>query len=168
MRILGIDHWEWLHHHLFRVFYFSLEQQRSWWSWKQWLSWWFRGSGHSTGCDDRKCDHCGGTNHNESYWVKYGKPYYVRSLMVLHSHSLLLLHLVMQLLILILMMHSLLNLASLFNNYTQHLPLLPLLHCLIRVMFACVPHSIHILGHWFQCLQIYIWYIILPLWFDFC
>jgi hypothetical protein len=52
-----------------------------------------RGGSRTGGRGDKKCDHCGGTNHTEPYcWVKYSKPdNYIRSLMKLLSHSLLLL-----------------------------------------------------------------------------
>ncbi|KAF9619549.1 hypothetical protein IFM89_007376 [Coptis chinensis] len=34
--------------------------------------------GHTGGQGDRKCDHCGATNHIEPYcWIKWGKPKYV-------------------------------------------------------------------------------------------
>ncbi|KAF9603065.1 hypothetical protein IFM89_033790 [Coptis chinensis] len=34
--------------------------------------------GRTGGRGDRKCDHCGGTNHTEPYcWIKWGKPEYV-------------------------------------------------------------------------------------------
>jgi hypothetical protein len=36
------------------------------------------GGGRTCGRGDKKCDHCGGTNHIESYcWVEYGKLDYV-------------------------------------------------------------------------------------------
>jgi hypothetical protein len=35
----------------------------------------FHGRNRTGGCGDKKCDHCGGTNHSEPYyWVKDGKP----------------------------------------------------------------------------------------------
>lgn len=38
----------------------------------------FRGGGRTGGRGNRKCDHCGATNHSEPYcWKKYGKPDYV-------------------------------------------------------------------------------------------
>lgn len=36
------------------------------------------GGGRTSGRGDKKCDHCGGTNHTEPYcWVKYDKSDYV-------------------------------------------------------------------------------------------
>ena len=38
----------------------------------------FHGGGHTGGHGEKKCAHCGGTNHTEPYcWVKYGKPDYM-------------------------------------------------------------------------------------------
>lgn len=87
----------------------------------------FRGGGSCIGSNgDKKCDYCHDINHAKPYcWVRYGKSNYVNQVIGGGTQpQLLLLSLGTQLLVLVLMMHSLHNLASLFNNCALHCALL--------------------------------------------
>ena len=76
---------------------------------------------------NRQCDHCGILTLNIRLNIAK-QIMCIKSFIVLHNYNLHLQHLGMQLLFLILEMHSLLNLASSFNNYALHFPFLLLLH----------------------------------------
>ena len=88
----------------------------------------FHGGGH-TGDHGDKCKHCGGLIilNPTVGWNMGSHIMWIRSLMVVHSHNQLLLHLG-TLLVLVLMMHSLLSLPSLFSNCALHF----LFYCYIR------------------------------------
>ena len=173
-------------------FFFSFKQQRSWW-YHDSGSHGFRGSSrggpaackfcgsshgngrHSIGNFDRMCSHYSISNQTKSYyWAKLGKPNYMHQVIDGKTHhNLFLRHLGMQLMVLVLMMHPLLNLVSMFNECTPHFPLLPLLHLLIQVMLHVWPINF-LLGHWFQVQQnIYlanhllfsIWFLLGTIWF---
>lgn len=74
-------------------------------------------------------------------WNMANQIMWVESLMVLHNHNLLL-HLGIQLLVMVLVMHSILSVASSFSNFAPHFPLL-LLHLPTQVVLHVWPIPLH-------------------------